>query len=64
MEAAQRVAGAAAIWASQRLMGEEAYPDDDALIPEQFDERTVIFLVRPPDAPEFTDQELDRREAA
>ena len=41
-------------------MGEEAYPYGDALIPEQFDERTVIFLVRPPDAPEFSEEELDR----
>ena len=41
-------------------MGEEAYPFDDALIPERFDERTVIFLVRPPDAPSFSEEELDR----
>ena len=60
VEAAQRTAGAAPTWPSQRLMGEEAYPYGDALIPEQFDERTVIFLVRPPDAPEFSEEELDR----
>ena len=42
-------------------MGEDsAYPDGDALVPERFDERTVIFLVRPPDAPEFSEEELDR----
>lgn len=39
---------------------DSAYPDGDALIPERFDERTVIFLVRPPDAPEFSEEELDR----
>ncbi|HEU5205105.1 MAG TPA: YciI family protein [Candidatus Limnocylindrales bacterium] len=38
----------------------DTYPDGDALVPEQFDERTVIFLVRPPDAPEFSDEDLDR----
>ena len=32
----------------------------DALIPERFDEHTIIFLVRPPDAPELSDEELDR----
>ena len=32
----------------------------DALIPERFDEHTIIFLVRPPDAPELGDEELDR----
>jgi uncharacterized protein len=36
------------------------YPHGDALIPEQFDEHTIIFLVRPADAPEFTEAELDR----
>ena len=42
-------------------MGEDsAYPDGEALVPERFDERTVIFLVRPPDAPEFSEEELDR----
>ena len=39
---------------------DQSYPDGDLLVPEQFDERTVIFLVRPPDAPEFTEEELDR----
>jgi len=36
------------------------YPFGDALIPEAFDEHTVIFLVRPPDAPSFSEEELDR----
>jgi uncharacterized protein YciI len=38
----------------------DGYPHGDSLVPERFDERTVIFLVRPPDAPEFTEVELDR----
>jgi uncharacterized protein len=38
----------------------DAYPHGDALVPEAFDEHTVIFLVRPPDAPSFTEKELDR----
>ncbi|HYI65498.1 MAG TPA: YciI family protein [Candidatus Limnocylindrales bacterium] len=36
------------------------FPDGDALIPESFDEHTVIFLVRPENAPTLTDEELDR----
>ena len=36
------------------------YPDGDALIPEEFDEHTMVFLVRPADAPEMPDEELDR----
>jgi uncharacterized protein YciI len=36
------------------------YPDGDALIPERFDEHTVVFLVRPPTAPELGEEELDR----
>ena len=36
------------------------YPHGDALIPEHFDEHTIIFLVRPADAPEFSEAELDR----
>jgi uncharacterized protein YciI len=36
------------------------YPHGDALIPESFDAHTVVFLVRPPDAPTFTEEELDR----
>ena len=41
-------------------MSEAGYPHGDALIPESFDEHTVVFLVRPPDAPSFTEEELDR----
>jgi hypothetical protein len=41
-------------------MNEEAYPYGDALIPESFDEHTVLFLVRPADAPSFSEEELDR----
>lgn len=36
------------------------YPFGEALVPEAMDEHTVIFLVRPPDAPSFTEEELDR----
>ena len=41
-------------------MSESGYPHGDALIPEAFDEHTVIFLVRPPDAPAFSEEELDQ----
>lgn len=36
------------------------YPFDDELVPEQFDAHSVVFLVRPPDAPTFSEEELDR----
>jgi len=39
---------------------DQSYSDGDPLIPERFDERTVIFLVRPSDAPDFSEEELDR----
>ena len=32
----------------------------DALIPARFEEHTIIFLVRPPNAPELGEEELDR----
>ena len=35
------------------------YPWGDALVPERFDEHTVLFLVRAPDAPELSDEALD-----
>jgi len=38
----------------------DAYPFSDALIPERFDEHTVIFLMRAVDAPSLDDVELDR----
>lgn len=44
-------------------MSSEGYPFGAALVPERFDEHTVIFLVRPDDAPGFTDEELDRLQA-
>jgi len=37
-----------------------SYPIGDALVPESFDEHTILFLVRPADAPVFTERELDR----
>ncbi|MGH2401505.1 MAG: YciI family protein [Candidatus Limnocylindria bacterium] len=39
------------------------YPHGDDLIPDAFDEHTIVFLVRPPDAPDFSDDELDRLQA-
>jgi uncharacterized protein len=39
------------------------YPWGDDLVPASFDEHTIVFLVRPPDAPGFTDAELDRLQA-
>jgi uncharacterized protein YciI len=39
---------------------EQAYPFGDALVPDAFDEHTVIFLVRPADAPDFSEAELER----
>jgi uncharacterized protein YciI len=44
-------------------MPDRSYPDGDALIPERFDEHTIVFLVRPPDAPAFGEAELDRLQA-
>jgi uncharacterized protein len=41
-------------------MTDAAYPDGDALVPEAFDEHTIVLLVRPPDAPTFSEEELDR----
>ena len=39
------------------------YPWTDALIPEGFDQHTVIFLIRPADAPTFDESELERLQA-
>ena len=36
-----------------------SFPFGDALIPERFDEHTLIVLVRPPDAPSLSEAELD-----
>jgi uncharacterized protein YciI len=40
------------------------YPHGDALVPERFDEHTVVFLVRPPDAPVLTEEQADELQAA
>jgi hypothetical protein len=40
------------------------YPHGDALIPASFDQHTVILLVRPADAPAFSEDELDRLQEA
>lgn len=39
------------------------YPWGDALVPGAFEAHSVIFLVRPPDAPSFSDEELERLQA-
>ena len=39
------------------------YPWGYELVPASVDEHTIVFLVRPPDAPDFTDAELDRLQA-
>ncbi|HET8776182.1 MAG TPA: YciI family protein [Candidatus Limnocylindria bacterium] len=44
-------------------MSAKNYPFGDALVPDRFDEHTVVLLVRPDDAPPFTDEELDRLQA-
>lgn len=36
------------------------YPFGEDLIPDTFEEHTVILLVRPPDAPSFSEAELER----
>lgn len=36
------------------------YPFGDELVPDGFDSHTVIFLMRPADAPAFGEEELDR----
>jgi uncharacterized protein YciI len=37
-----------------------AYPHGDSLVPERFDEHTIVFLMRPANAPQFSEEELDR----
>ncbi|HJP71023.1 MAG TPA: YciI family protein [Candidatus Limnocylindria bacterium] len=44
-------------------MSTEGYPFGDALVPDRFDEHTIVFLVRPDDTPAFTEDELDRLQA-
>lgn len=39
------------------------FPFGDALVPDAFDEHTIVFLMRPADAPSFTDAELDQLQA-
>jgi uncharacterized protein YciI len=36
------------------------FPHGEELVPDRFDEHTVVFLVRPPDAPELGEEDLDR----
>jgi uncharacterized protein YciI len=44
-------------------MNPEVYPFGDALVPDSFDEHTIVFLMRPADSPPFTEDELDRLQA-
>ncbi|HUF06527.1 MAG TPA: YciI family protein [Candidatus Binatia bacterium] len=44
-------------------MSEGRYPHGESLFPEAFDEHTIVFLVRPSDAPDFGAAELDRLQA-
>ena len=37
----------------------EAYPFGEALVPDSFDEHTVIFLMRSLDAPTMSEEEVD-----
>lgn len=37
----------------------ERYPFGEALVPDSFDEHTVVFLVRPSDAPGMSEEALD-----
>jgi uncharacterized protein YciI len=37
-----------------------SYPHGDALVPDRFDEHTIVFLVRPPDAAQIDEEALDR----
>ena len=39
------------------------YPHGNALIPEQFDEHTLILLLRPTDGPDLSEDELTRLQA-
>jgi uncharacterized protein len=41
----------------------DAYPHGDALVPEAMEGHTVVFLLRPTDAPRFGEEELDRLQA-
>ena len=41
-------------------MTDRGYPRGDELVPDARDEHTFVLLVRPPDAPSFTEEELDR----
>lgn len=41
-------------------MTNEPAPSVDDLIPKEREAHTIIFLVRPPDAPAFSEEELDR----
>jgi uncharacterized protein len=44
-------------------MADAPYPHGDALIPESMEQHTIVFLMRPADVPEFSEEELDRLQA-
>jgi len=44
-------------------MSDRPYPFGEALIPERFDEHTILFLVRSADAPAMSEEELDQLQA-
>jgi uncharacterized protein YciI len=49
--------------ARPRLLGMEdelTYPEADTLVPDRFDEHTIVFLQRAPDRPALSDEVLDR----
>ena len=35
------------------------FPHGEGLIPDRFEQHTIVFLVRPPNAPELSEAELD-----
>jgi uncharacterized protein len=44
-------------------MADRPYPHGEGLIPDRFDQHTIVLLVRPSDAPQLTEQELERLQA-
>lgn len=46
------------------MTADHRYPFGESLVPEAFDEHTVILLLRAPDAPDLGPDELDALQAA
>lgn len=36
------------------------FPHGEGLVPDRFEEHTIVFLVRPPNAPDLGEEELNR----